>query len=248
MKTVSSYSGFVSISDKVKALVDSKYTHTGINKQLVKEKWIQTKLINFSFKVFNVDGTKNGEVTKVASLEIEINGHKEQLEATITDLNKTDMFLDHNWLVKHNLEVNWKNGTIKFMRCLGSCKMKHQDIKFKTRRTQEIETTAQDNDKFGKKLDKMNPKDLPEYIWPFIHLFNKIKFKKLLERYEWNYKINLTEEALRELNTKAYAMTLKEEEAFNQWLYKQLKAGLILESKSRYTVPCFYIPRKDSSL
>ena len=43
-------------------------------------------------------------------------------------------------------------------------------------------------------------------------------------------------------------MTLKEEEAFNQWLYKQLKAGLILESKSRYTVPCFYIPRKDSSL
>ena len=94
----------------------------------------------------------------------------------------------------------------------------------------------------------MNPKDLPEYIWPFIHLFNKIKFKKLLERYEWNYKINLTEEALRELNTKAYAMTLKEEEAFNQWLYKQLKAGLILESKSRYTVPCFYIPRKDSSL
>ena len=40
MKTVSSYSGFVSISDKVKALADSKYTHTGINKQLVKGKWI----------------------------------------------------------------------------------------------------------------------------------------------------------------------------------------------------------------
>ena len=43
-------------------------------------------------------------------------------------------------------------------------------------------------------------------------------------------------------------MTLKEEEAFNQWLYKQLKAGLILESKLRYTVLCFYIPRKNSSL
>ena len=62
---------------KVKALVDSRCTYMGINKQLVKDKRIQTRLINFSFKVFNTDRTKNGEVTKVASLEIEINGHKE---------------------------------------------------------------------------------------------------------------------------------------------------------------------------
>ena len=43
-------------------------------------------------------------------------------------------------------------------------------------------------------------------------------------------------------------MTLKEEEALNQWLDKQLKAELIIESKSRYAVPCFYIPKKDGSL
>ena len=43
-------------------------------------------------------------------------------------------------------------------------------------------------------------------------------------------------------------MMLKEEEALNQWLDKQLKAGLIVESKSRYAVPCFYIPKKDGSL
>ena len=43
-------------------------------------------------------------------------------------------------------------------------------------------------------------------------------------------------------------MTLKEEEALNQWLDEQLKEGLIMESKSRYTVLCFYIPKKDSSL
>jgi len=43
-------------------------------------------------------------------------------------------------------------------------------------------------------------------------------------------------------------MTLKKEEALNQWLDKQLKAGLIVESKSRYAAPCFYIPKKDSLL
>ena len=56
------------------------------------------------------------------------------------------------------------------------------------------------------------------------------------------------EEAPRELNAKAYVMTLKEEEALNQWLDKQLKVGLIVESKSRYAAPCFYIPKKDGSL
>jgi len=73
---------------------------------LVKDKRIQTKLINFSFEVFNVDGTKNREVTRVTLLEIEINRQKEQLEAAVIDLNSIDMFLGHNWLVKHNSEVN----------------------------------------------------------------------------------------------------------------------------------------------
>jgi len=56
---------------KVKTLVDSRCTYTGIDKQR-----IQTKPINFSFEVFNTDGTKNGEVTWVVPLEIEMNGHK----------------------------------------------------------------------------------------------------------------------------------------------------------------------------
>ena len=231
--------------------MDSGCTHTGIDEQLVKDRRIQTKKIDFSFEVFNADGTKNGEVTKVAPLEIEINGHKETLEAAVTDLDGTDMFLGHDWLVKHNLEVNWKNRTIKFTRCPGNCTMTHKDIRFNSRRTKDTETKdnrEQDNGEIGKELDKTNSEDLPEYIRPFTHLFNKKKFEKLPERCEWDHKINLTEEALRELNNKAYAMTLKEKETLNQWLDEQLKVGLIVESKSRYAAPCFYIPKKDGSL
>ena len=110
---------------KIKALVNSRCTYTRINKQLVKDKRIKTRPINFSFEVFNVNGTKNGEVTKVASLEIKINRYKEQLEAVVINLNRIDMFLEHNWLVKHNLKVNWKNGIIKFTRCSENCTMKY---------------------------------------------------------------------------------------------------------------------------
>ena len=45
-------------------------------------------------------------------LEVEINEHKEQINTAVTNLNSINMFLEHNWLVKHNLEVNWNMGTI----------------------------------------------------------------------------------------------------------------------------------------
>ena len=109
----------------LKALVDSRCTHSGIDEQLVKEERIKIKPVNFSFKVFNVDSTKNGEITRIALLEVEINGHKKHINTAVMDLNRTDMFLGHDWLVKHNPEVNWKEGKIQFMRCPRSCRTKH---------------------------------------------------------------------------------------------------------------------------
>jgi len=83
-----------------------------------------------SFKVFNTNRTKNGEVTRFVPLEVEINRHKEQINAVVIDLNGMDMFLGYNWLVKHNMEVNWSTETIQFTRCPKTYKTKHQDILF----------------------------------------------------------------------------------------------------------------------
>jgi len=91
---------------QVEALVDSRYTHIEINQQLVKNKRIQTKLVDFSFEVFNTDGTKKGEVTRIVLLKVKINKHKKYIKAAVTYLNGMDIFLEHDWLVKHNPEVN----------------------------------------------------------------------------------------------------------------------------------------------
>ena len=80
--------------------------YTGINKQLVKKEQIKRELMDRSFEVFNIDGTKNREITRFAPLELEINKHTERINVTVTDLNGIDIFLGYNWLVKHNLEVN----------------------------------------------------------------------------------------------------------------------------------------------
>jgi len=47
-------------------------------------------------------------------------------------------------------------------------------------------------------------------------LYSFVQQEELPERREWDHEINLTEEAPKELNTKTYTMTLKEEEALNQ--------------------------------
>jgi len=48
---------------QLQTLVDLECTYTGINKQLVKEEKIKIEPIDRSFKVFNADRIKNGEVT-----------------------------------------------------------------------------------------------------------------------------------------------------------------------------------------
>ena len=79
-----------------------------------------------------------------------------------------------------------------------------------------MEKQNDEQQKIGKEPDPTNPGDLPEYIWPFTHLFNKKKFEKLLKRTKWNHEINLIEDVLKELNAKVYAMTIKKDEALNQ--------------------------------
>ena len=76
--------------------------------------------------------------------------------------------------------------------------------------------TQEKNQEVGKKPDSTNLEDLSDYIQLFTHLFNKKKFEKLPEWWEWYREINLMEEAPKKLNVKAYAMMIKEEEALNQ--------------------------------
>ena len=68
---------------QLKILVNSEYTHTRINKQLVKEKWIKMEPIDRSFEIFNTDETKNGEVTKFTLLKLEINRHIEKINTVV---------------------------------------------------------------------------------------------------------------------------------------------------------------------
>ena len=75
--------------------MDSWCTYIDIDKQLVKDEKIQTKPINFLFGVYNIDETKNEDITKVALLEVKINEHKEYIKVAVMDLNRMDILLEY---------------------------------------------------------------------------------------------------------------------------------------------------------
>jgi hypothetical protein len=85
-----------------------------IAKDLVKEKGIPTEPIATPFNIFNADGSKNRQATisEYMPMQLSMDGHTEQLEAVVADIKGTEIYIGHNWLVKHNPKINWKEGVI----------------------------------------------------------------------------------------------------------------------------------------
>ncbi|KAF7773493.1 transcriptional regulator family: Zinc finger, CCHC-type [Agaricus bisporus var. burnettii] len=231
---------------KLSAMVDSGCTHTCIDEELVKKKKIPTKKLERPITCRNSDGTIAGkkDITKFVKMDLNINGHNEQLDAVVTPLQSSDLFLGHDWLTNHNPEIDWKQGIIKFNRCPTSCSFPHTDISFEPR----IRRLQSNEDTEEKEPDPTNPEDLPAYMKPFAHLFNKKNFDKLPERTEWDHEINFMENAPTEISSKVYSMTPLEREELDKFLDENLATNRIRPSKSPYAAPCFFVPKKDGSL
>lgn len=182
----------------------------------------------------------------ITTEEVGWNADTEIAEVSVVHLQDwADIFLEHNWLVKHNPEVDWNSGKIKFTRCPHNCWTNHQeiDISHKIRSIQTNEDLWEEEDE----PDPNTPDDLPEYIWPFTHLFNKTTFDKLPEWTEWDHAIELTEDAPKEIDTGTYNMTIKEQDELKAFVKENLESGRIRPLKSPFAAPMFFIPKKDGS-
>jgi len=117
---------------KVKALINSGCTNTTIARKTVEEKEISTKSLPRSFNVYNSDGSRNGEKTirEFVLLEINSNRYIKQIAIVVSEIKEMNLFLEHDWLVEHNPEVDWKEEVIQFTKCPGHCKTEHEFIQF----------------------------------------------------------------------------------------------------------------------
>ncbi len=101
------------------ALIDSGCTSSAINRAFVKKHNIPTCVTAAPITVYNADRSKNssGQITAFAELRIMIGDHAKRINLAITDLKDCDIFLGHDWLVRHNPLINWQTGKMTFARC-----------------------------------------------------------------------------------------------------------------------------------
>jgi hypothetical protein len=117
---------------KTTAMINLGCTHTCIGEKIAKEKNILTWKLAKSMIARNADRTmtRNKQITDFVKVEIEVNGHKEDLEAVVTPLDSLGLLLGHNWLTYNNPEIDWSNQTMWFKNCPESCRFPHINIPF----------------------------------------------------------------------------------------------------------------------
>ena len=95
----------------------------------------------------------------------------------VSEIKETDLFLGHDWLVEHNPE-----GVIWFTRCPRHCKTEYESIQFIPWSRRLLPKEEEESKGEDKEPNPTNPEDLPKYVQPFTHLFNKRKFEKLSDQ------------------------------------------------------------------
>ena len=67
-------------------------------------------------KAYNVDGTENKKemIKNYINLQFSLNGKEFQERFYVTRLGKQKVILGLPWLRKHNPEINWQTGKLKW--------------------------------------------------------------------------------------------------------------------------------------
>jgi hypothetical protein len=106
------------------ALIDSGATGSFIDRSYLETlKW-NSRLMKHPVRVINVDGTNNeaGQITHAIDLLVTIDQHCERMTFGISNLGKTKIILGHDWLKRHNPEIDWQRRHVDFRQCPPHCR------------------------------------------------------------------------------------------------------------------------------
>ena len=256
----------------VKALLDSGCTGSCISRRFCEENGINVHKFPLPIPVYNADGTENagGAITDFVDLHVKIRDHTEKLRFAVTELGKSDVFIGHEWLKFHNPSIDWKAGTIEFMRCPLECTPllrsdpESEDIDFEDfedgdrilavdiQEQIQIRAFQTASSRIAEKESKTKrPKTfeetVPRHYHDFKHVFSKESFDEMPPRRPWDHAIELVPGA-EVLDCKIYPLNLEEQKQLDAFLDENLQSGRIRPSKSPMASPFFFIKKKDGTL
>ena len=154
------------------ALVDSGCTGSCIDARFVSRYNLPTKHYPNPLKVSNADGSDNegGLIMDYVELDMAIGGHQESICLAVTTLALSNVFLGHDWLSKHNPEIDWKTGAIDFTRCPDTCQVDEVVIR---------------------RMEESVERKWPDYLDEFADVFSEKGFEQLPQHRSWDHAIEL---------------------------------------------------------
>ena len=157
-----------------------------------------------------------------------IGGHQESIRLAVTTLASSNIFLGHDWLIRHNPEIDWKLGTMEFTRCPDTCQLDEIQV----RKVQEMGDSE---------------RKWPEYLDKFADVFSEKGFEQLPEHREWDHGIDLKPE-FKPSDCKIYPLNPQENSEHKAFIRDNMASGRIRYSKSPMASPAFFIKKEDGSL
>ena len=90
---------------------------------MLRKKKINTQKYESSITYYNAESTQNktGTITNFVEIKLNIRNHSEQIHLAMIELEKANLFLEYNWLQKHNPIINWSKPMLLLARCYACC-------------------------------------------------------------------------------------------------------------------------------
>ncbi|CAK5284928.1 unnamed protein product [Mycena citricolor] len=110
----------------VKALLDSGCSTCCINSDYAQAGKLEIQELPQPIVARNANNTENisGRITHYVDLRMRIGPHVETCTFLLTCLGKAEIFIGLDWLMEHNLKVDWQEQTMKFSHCPEQCYMR----------------------------------------------------------------------------------------------------------------------------
>jgi len=137
----------------VEALLDSGATELVMSSEFARKQGFKLKKLERPMNMRNVDGSLNKEEPIENTVEVNIyyQGYRERIEIDVIRGQKWMVILGMPWLARYNLEIDWRMGEVKMMRCPEECskqwrlvqeksgweKQKEEEVKKEARRKRE---------------------------------------------------------------------------------------------------------------
>ncbi|KAL5483420.1 hypothetical protein ACEPAI_8651 [Sanghuangporus weigelae] len=217
------------------ALIDLGCTGSCIDEGFVKRYGFPTQKYIRPRPVFNGDGTSNegGLITEYVVVRMIFGKHEEEICLAVTSLASSNIFLGHDWLQRHNPEIDWKIGKINFTRCLDECEssLSREEV----------------DDGYMRNVRMEEVMKWPPYLEEYVDVFSEELFEQLPAHRMWDHAIDLKLD-FKPSDSKVYPLSPKEQEVMKAFIEENLVSGQIRQSKSPMASPFFFIKKEDGSL